>query len=91
MPKQELILEGWEKLYPGMIEWVPSTQDGTVVAVDAKTGTVLTQLGEHRAEIANTAAKVCAGAVAALLAGEQPGAPPSSTPAEDEDKDLTVE
>lgn len=132
MPKQELILEGWEKLYPGLIEWVPSTQDGTVVAADAKTRTVFTQLGEHPAEvvnlippqqaadiarsagladatgwcpvdpaslesrrapgvhvigdaaltilpksagIANTAAKVCAGAVAALLAGEQPGAP----------------
>lgn len=30
----------WDKLYPGVIEWIPRAQNGEVVRVDAKTGEV---------------------------------------------------
>ena len=32
--KQPLFVSGWEKLYPGMIEWVSKSAGGTVVRVD---------------------------------------------------------
>jgi sulfide dehydrogenase [flavocytochrome c] flavoprotein subunit len=40
--KQGLFLEGWEKYYPGMVEWLaPDIHEG-VKSVDPKTGTVVT-------------------------------------------------
>src|SRR5690606_8508542 len=38
--KQGLFMEGWKKLYPGMIEWVPGAKGGKVTAVDPKTKTL---------------------------------------------------
>ncbi|MEJ2181408.1 MAG: FCSD flavin-binding domain-containing protein [Gammaproteobacteria bacterium] len=34
--KQSLFVNGWEKLYPGMIEWVSKSAGGTVVRADTK-------------------------------------------------------
>jgi len=34
--KQSLFVNGWETLYPGMIEWVSKSAGGTVVRVDTK-------------------------------------------------------
>jgi sulfide dehydrogenase [flavocytochrome c] flavoprotein subunit len=38
--KQELFRSAWESLYPGMIEWIPQSQSGHVVRVDARARTV---------------------------------------------------
>jgi sulfide dehydrogenase [flavocytochrome c] flavoprotein chain len=53
--KQGLFMDGWEALYPGMIEWVPGTQGGIVNRVDPQTMTVFTQEGleEHRGDVIN--------------------------------------
>jgi sulfide dehydrogenase [flavocytochrome c] flavoprotein subunit len=34
--KQSLFVNGWEKLYPGMIEWVSKSAGGTLVRADTK-------------------------------------------------------
>ena len=44
--KQGLFMEGWEKHYPGMIEWQDPKMHGGVKNVDAKAMTVKTDLGE---------------------------------------------
>lgn len=41
--KQGLFQDGWAKLYPGLIEWVPANKDGKVVRVDAASKTVETE------------------------------------------------
>lgn len=52
--KQGLFQQGWEKLYPGMIEWVPGTSGGIVKEVDAQARTAITELGErHKADVLN--------------------------------------
>jgi len=61
--KQGLFQAGWEKLYPGMIEWVPGNQGGTVVSVNPKTMTV--QAAEkYKAAVANIVPAQKAGAIA---------------------------
>lgn len=40
--KQPLFQDAWNRLYPGMIEWMPGSQGGQVVAVDAARGVVET-------------------------------------------------
>ena len=44
--KMPLFTGGWEKLYPGMIEWVAGTKGGIVTQVDAKNMTVYNEAGE---------------------------------------------
>jgi sulfide dehydrogenase [flavocytochrome c] flavoprotein subunit len=51
--KQGLFMEGWEALYPGMIDWVMAANDGKVIGVDAKKGIVMTEFAEHKAAVAN--------------------------------------
>jgi NADPH-dependent 2,4-dienoyl-CoA reductase/sulfur reductase-like enzyme len=51
--KQGLFEAAWAELYPGLIEWVPLSGGGNVVAVDANTRTLVTEFGEHRAAVAN--------------------------------------
>lgn len=52
--KQKLFMEGWEKLYPGMIEWVQADLGGKVVKIDPKTKTVETSSGEKiKADVLN--------------------------------------
>lgn len=51
--KQALFEEAWTALYPGMIEWVPVTEDGAVMRVDAENMTLYTAVDEHRASVAN--------------------------------------
>lgn len=52
-PKQPLFSDAWRRLYPAMIEWIPMTQGGTVVRVDAATMTLFTENGSQRAAVAN--------------------------------------
>jgi sulfide dehydrogenase [flavocytochrome c] flavoprotein subunit len=71
--KQGLFTKGWERLYPGMIEWRSSTGGGKVVGVDAKTMTVETELGAVKGEVINLIPSQKAGKIAfeAGLANEK--------------------
>lgn len=52
--KQSLFMDGWKTLYAGMVEWVPSTKDGTVLRVDPKNLEVETEFGQrHKAAVLN--------------------------------------
>jgi sulfide dehydrogenase [flavocytochrome c] flavoprotein subunit len=51
--KQELFRTAWERLYPGLIEWMPQSQSGRVVRVDAATGEVYTDFDEYKPAVAN--------------------------------------
>jgi len=63
--KQGLFQEGWEALYPGLIEWVPAAKDGKVARVDAKTLTVETEFGtKHKAGVLNFIPRQTAGTIA---------------------------
>ena len=52
-PKQPQFTDGWQRLYPGLIEWLPVTQDGTVLRVDAGRLTLFTASAAHRVAVAN--------------------------------------
>lgn len=62
--KRALFEEGWRARYPGRIEWVPLSADGAVRRVDARTLTLFTELGEHRAAAANVIPPQAAGEIA---------------------------
>ena len=51
--KQGLFREGWERLYPGVIEWVGFSEGGNVVAVEPDTMTVRTDFDIFRPDVAN--------------------------------------
>src|ERR671925_710545 len=51
--KQELFRSAWESLYPGMIEWIPQSQSGRVVRVDAQARTVSTDFDDYKPAVAN--------------------------------------
>jgi sulfide dehydrogenase [flavocytochrome c] flavoprotein chain len=52
-PKQPLFTDAWQRLYAGVIEWIPMTQDGAVQRVDARTMTLFTAGSAHRVDVAN--------------------------------------
>jgi sulfide dehydrogenase [flavocytochrome c] flavoprotein chain len=52
-PRQELFTAAWQALYPGMIEWVPSTEGGAVTRVDVAASTLHSASGAHRVAVAN--------------------------------------
>ncbi len=51
--KQPLFDEAWARLYPGMVERVPGSQSGTVVAVDAAAMRISTGFDDVTAAVAN--------------------------------------
>jgi sulfide dehydrogenase [flavocytochrome c] flavoprotein subunit len=52
--KQGLFQDGWKQLYGNMIEWVPLSQDGKVVRVDAAARVLETEFGtRHKVAVAN--------------------------------------
>ena len=51
--KQGLFREGWDRLYPGVIEWVGFSGGGNVVAVDPGAMLVRTDFETFRADVAN--------------------------------------
>jgi sulfide dehydrogenase [flavocytochrome c] flavoprotein subunit len=52
--KQPLFQDGWNALYPGMIEWVPANRDGRVVRVDPREKVLESEFGEkHKVAVAN--------------------------------------
>ena len=52
-PKQDVFTDAWAELYPGMIEWIPVVEDGTVIRVAPSTMTLYTSHGAHRVDVAN--------------------------------------
>lgn len=62
--KQGLFQAGWEKLYPGMIEWVAAAKGGVVTGVDAKGMTVDAALDKHKGDVINLIPPQKAGKIA---------------------------
>ncbi len=52
-PRQDTFSEAWRVLYPGMIEWIPVTEDGAVVRVAPAEMTLYTAHAAHRIDVAN--------------------------------------
>ncbi len=48
-----LFMEGWEELYPGMIEWLPFAESGRVLRVDPAERTIVSEFATHTADVAN--------------------------------------
>jgi NADPH-dependent 2,4-dienoyl-CoA reductase/sulfur reductase-like enzyme len=62
--KQALFLEGWEKHYPGMVEWQDPKMHGGIKGVDPKAMTVTTDLETYKAALANVIPAQVAGKIA---------------------------
>jgi NADPH-dependent 2,4-dienoyl-CoA reductase/sulfur reductase-like enzyme len=62
--KQALFMEGWQKHYPGMIEWQDPKMHGGIKGVDPKTMTVKTDLAEYKAQLVNVIPAQMAGKIA---------------------------
>ena len=64
--KQRLFQNAWKELYPGMIEWISLSQGGKVNAVDPATNTLITDFGNHTAQVANVIPPQRAGRIATI-------------------------
>jgi sulfide dehydrogenase [flavocytochrome c] flavoprotein subunit len=62
--KQALFMEGWQKHYPGMVEWLDPKVHGGIKSVDPKAMTVKTDLAELKAHIINVIPAQMAGKLA---------------------------
>ena len=63
--KQALFMQGWEKLYPGMIEWVSGSKGGRIDEIDVATRTLHTESGDkHRGDVVNFIPPQQAGSIA---------------------------
>lgn len=63
--KQPLFEQGWQELYPGMIEWIKESDGGDIERVDAKTMTVYPTFGDaQKADVINLIPPQKAGAIA---------------------------
>ena len=52
--KQPLFTQGWDKLYPGMIEWVKGSAGGKMETIDIANRTIHTELGnKHKGDVIN--------------------------------------
>lgn len=52
-PRQAAFEAAWKESYPGMIEWIPSTEGGAVERVDVEKSTLYTSRGARRVDVAN--------------------------------------
>ncbi len=64
--KQKLFMAAWERLYPGILEWVGLSAGGRATAVDAGAMTITTEFGVHTADVANVIPPQRAGKIAEL-------------------------
>lgn len=62
--KQALFKKGWEKLYPGMIEWRSSVAGGKIKKIDVATMTVTTDLAVEKGDVINIIPPQKAGKIA---------------------------
>jgi sulfide dehydrogenase [flavocytochrome c] flavoprotein subunit len=65
-PKQRLFQAAWQQLYPGLLEWMPLSNDGKVISVEPATNTLVTDFARHTAAVANVVPPQKAGAIAAI-------------------------
>lgn len=63
--KQGLFTAGWEKHYPGMVEWIDSETHGGIKSVNAETMEIETDLETFKADAACVVPAQKAGAIAA--------------------------
>jgi sulfide dehydrogenase [flavocytochrome c] flavoprotein subunit len=62
--KQDLFRSAWERLYPGLLEWIPQSQSGRVVRIDTHARTVSTDFDDYKPAVANIIPPQQAAAVA---------------------------
>ena len=62
--KDKLFLAAWERLYPGLLEWVSGAQGGRVIQVDTRAGIVRTEFDEYKPAVANIIAPQRAATIA---------------------------
>ncbi len=62
--KQGLFKKGWERLYPGMIEWRSNVMGGKITKVDASAMTVTTEFGVEKGDVINLIPAQKAGKIA---------------------------
>ena len=62
--KQALFMDGWEKHYPGMIQWHDPKMHGGIKGVDPTTNEVKTDLATHKAALVNVIPAQMAGRIA---------------------------
>ena len=62
--KQGVFVDGWERHYPGMIEWQDPKMHGGIKGVDPKTNTVKTDLSDYKAQLVNVIPAQMAGKIA---------------------------
>jgi NADPH-dependent 2,4-dienoyl-CoA reductase/sulfur reductase-like enzyme len=62
--KQAVFTDGWEKHYPGMIQWQDPKMHGGIKGVDAKTGEVKTDLASYKPQLVNVIPAQMAGKIA---------------------------
>jgi sulfide dehydrogenase [flavocytochrome c] flavoprotein chain len=63
-PKQELFQDAWNRLYRGMVEWLPLDFHGGVTSVDAGTRTVMISNDKFQCAVANVIPPHTAGTIA---------------------------
>jgi sulfide dehydrogenase [flavocytochrome c] flavoprotein chain len=64
--QQRLFEEAWRELYEGMIERVSLSDGGRVTSVDPNTNTIVTEFGDHVAQVANVIPPQRAGRIAQI-------------------------
>lgn len=64
--QQRLFERAWHELYDGMIERVSLSDGGRVTSVDPKTNTIITEFGDHVAQVANVIPPQRAGRIAQI-------------------------
>lgn len=62
--KQGLFTKGWQRLYPGMIEWRGAATGGKILSVNGAAMTVKTDLGEVKGDVINIIPPQKAGQIA---------------------------
>ena len=62
--KQALFMEGWQRHYPGMIEWQDPKVHGGIKGVNVKTNEVITDLATYKAQLVNVIPAQMAGEIA---------------------------
>jgi NADPH-dependent 2,4-dienoyl-CoA reductase/sulfur reductase-like enzyme len=65
--KQRLFQAAWEKLYPGLLEWVSLSSGGQVTSVDPASLTLVTDFDRVKAAVANVIPPQKAAAIATLV------------------------
>jgi sulfide dehydrogenase [flavocytochrome c] flavoprotein subunit len=63
-PRQDVFTAAWNKLYPGMIEWLAPGDGGNLTRVDVRTRTLYSSSGAHRVALANIIPPQAAGQLA---------------------------